>query len=143
TPGVGAVDCIEKAIRDAGISKTTIGYVNAHATSTFADKVETQAIKTVFGHHAAQLPVSSTKSMLGHLLGAAGGVEAVVTTLALYHGLLPPTINLENPDPECDLDYIPGQARQVPIDAALSNAFGFGGVNACLVIKSTRGTRDV
>lgn len=140
--GAGAVDCIEKAIRDAGIPKTTIGYVNAHATSTFADKVETQAIKTVFGRHAPQLPVSSTKSMLGHLLGAAGGVEAVVTTLALYHGLLPPTINLENPDPECDLDYIPGQARQVPIDAALSNAFGFGGVNACLVIKSTRGNRD-
>ncbi|MYA29506.1 MAG: beta-ketoacyl-ACP synthase II [Nitrospira sp. SB0666_bin_27] len=140
--GAGAVDCIEKAIHDAGIPKATIGYVNAHATSTFADKVETQALKTVFGDHAARLPVSSTKSMLGHLLGAAGGVEAVVTTLALYHGLLPPTINLENPDPECDLDYIPGQARQVPIEAALSNAFGFGGVNACLVIKSTQGNRD-
>lgn len=141
--GAGAVDCIEKAIGDAGLPKTTIGYVNAHATSTFADKVETQAIKTVFGDHAAKLPVSSTKSMLGHLLGAAGGVEAVVTTLALYHGVLPPTINLENPDPECDLDYIPGQARHVRIDAALSNAFGFGGVNACLVIKSTRGSREV
>ena len=141
--GAGAVDCIEKAIHDAGLPKTMIGYVNAHATSTFADKVETQAIKTVFGDHAAKLPVSSTKSMLGHLLGAAGGVEAVVTTLALYHGVLPPTINLENPDPECDLDYIPGQARQVSIDAALSNAFGFGGVNACLVIKSIRGNREV
>ena len=141
--GAGAVDCIEKAIHDAGIPKATIGYVNAHATSTFADKVETQAIKTVFGDHAGKLPVSSTKSMLGHLLGAAGGVEAVVTTLALYHGVLPPTINLENPDPDCDLDYIPGQARQVPIDAALSNAFGFGGVNACLVIKSTRESREV
>ena len=81
--------------------------------------------------------------MLGHLLGAAGGVEAVVTTLALYHGVLPPTINLENPDPDCDLDYIPGQARQVPIEAALSNAFGFGGVNACLVIKSAPGSREV
>ena len=141
--GAGAVDCIEKAIRDAGIQKTTIGYVNAHATSTFADKVETQAIKTVFGDHAAKLPVSSTKSMIGHLLGAAGGVETVVTTLALYHGVLPPTINLENPDPDCDLDYIPGQARQVPIEAALSNAFGFGGVNACLVVKSPAGSRDV
>ena len=137
------MDCIEKAIHDAGIPKATIGYVNAHATSTFADKVETQAIKTVFGDHAARLPVSSTKSMLGHLLGAAGGVEAVVTTLALYHGVLPPTINLEHPDPDCDLDYIPGQARQVPIEAALSNAFGFGGVNACLVIKSAQGSREV
>ena len=141
--GAGAVDCIEKAMRDAGVQKETIGYVNAHATSTFADKVETQAIKTVFGDHAARLPVSSTKSMLGHLLGAAGGVEAVVTTLALYHGVLPPTINLENPDPDCDLDYIPGQARRVPIDAALSNAFGFGGVNACLVIKSAPGSREI
>ena len=141
--GAGAVDCMEKAIRDAGVPKATIGYVNAHATSTFADKVETQAIKTVFGDHAAKLPVSSTKSMLGHLLGAAGGVEAVFTTLALYHGVLPPTMNLENADPECDLDYIPGQARQVPIEAALSNAFGFGGVNACLVVKSAPGSPDV
>ena len=141
--GAGAVDCMEKAIRDAGVPKATIGYINAHATSTFADKVETQAIKTVFGDHAAQLPVSSTKSMVGHLLGAAGGVEAVLTTLALYHGILPPTMNLENPDPECDLDYIPGQARQVPIEAALSNAFGFGGVNACLVVKSAQGSPDV
>lgn len=141
--GAGAVDCMEKAIRDAGVPKATIGYVNAHATSTFADKVETQAIKTVFGDHAPRLPVSSTKSMLGHLLGAAGGVEAVFTTLALYHGVLPPTMNLENADPECDLDYVPGQARQVPIEAALSNAFGFGGVNACLVVKSAPGSPDV
>ena len=141
--GAGAVDCMEKAIRDAGVPKAAIGYVNAHATSTFADTVETRAIKTVFGDHAAQLPVSSTKSMIGHLLGAAGGVEAVFATLALYHGVLPPTINLENPDPECDLDYIPGQARQVPIEAALSNAFGFGGVNACLVVKSARGSLEV
>ncbi len=141
--GGGAVDCMEKAIRDAGIPKETIGYINAHATSTFADKVETQSIKTVFGSHAARLPVSSTKSMIGHLLGAAGGVEAVLTTLALYHGILPPTMNLEHADPECDLDYIPGQARHVPIEAALSNAFGFGGVNACLVVKSVQGDRDV
>lgn len=140
--GAGAVVCMETAIRDAGIPKATIGYVNAHATSTFADKIETQTIKTVFGEHAAQLPVSSTKFMIGHLLGAAGGVEAVLTTLALYHGVLPPTMNLENPDPECDLDYIPGRARQVPIEAALSNAFGFGGVNACLVVKSAPGSPD-
>lgn len=141
--GAGAVDCMEKAIRDAGVPKATIGYVNAHATSTFADRVETQAIKTVFGDHATRLPVSSTKSMIGHLLGAAGGVEAVFTTLALYHGVLPPTMNLEHADPECDLDYVPGQARQVPIEAALSNAFGFGGVNACLVVKSAPGSPDV
>ena len=141
--GAGAVDCMEKAIRDAGVPKATIGYINAHATSTFADRVETQAIKTVFGDHATRLPVSSTKSMIGHLLGAAGGVEAVFTTLALYHGVLPPTMNLEHADPECDLDYVPGQARQVPIEAALSNAFGFGGVNACLVVKSAPGSPDV
>ena len=141
--GAGAVDCMEKAIRDADVPKATIGYINAHATSTFADRVETHAIKTVFGTHAARLPVSSTKSMTGHLLGAAGGVEAVFATLALYHGVLPPTINLENSDPDCDLDYIPGEARQVPIEAALSNAFGFGGVNACLVIKSAQKSREV
>ncbi len=140
--GAGAVACMERAIRDAGVPKAAIGYVNAHATSTFADTVETQAIKTVFGDQAAQLPVSSTKSMTGHLLGAAGGVEAVLTTLALSHGVLPPTINLEHPDPDCDLDYIPGRARQVPITAALSNAFGFGGVNACLVVKSAQGSPE-
>ena len=133
--GAGAVDCVEKAIRDAGIEKGDVGYINAHATSTFADKIETQVIKTVFGQQAHQVPVSSTKSMTGHLLGAAGGIEAVFTTKALYHGLLPPTINLETPDLECDLDYIPGQARSTPIRAAISNAFGFGGVNACLVVK--------
>ncbi len=140
--GNGAVHCMEQAIRDAGIPKTTIGYINAHGTSTLADRIETQAIKTVFGRHAAHLPVSSTKSMVGHLLGGAGGVEAVFTCLALYHGVLPPTMNLEHPDPDCDLDYIPGRARQVPIEAALSNAFGFGGVNACLVIKSVQETRE-
>jgi 3-oxoacyl-[acyl-carrier-protein] synthase II len=136
--GAGAVECMEKAIKDAGVDKSDIGYINAHATSTFADKIETQVIKTVFGQHAYQLPVSSTKSMTGHLLGAAGGIEAVFTTLALYQGLLPPTINLENADPDCDLDYIPGQARSVPVKVAISNAFGFGGVNACLVMKKTQ-----
>ena len=134
----GAVECMEKAIKDAGVDKSDIGYINAHATSTFADKIETQVIKTVFGQQAYQLPVSSTKSMTGHLLGAAGGIEAVFTTLALYQGLLPPTINLENADPDCDLDYVPGQARSVPVKVAISNAFGFGGVNACLVMKKTQ-----
>lgn len=134
--GAGAVACLEQAIRDAGVPAETIGYINAHATSTMADTIETRAVKTVFGEYAHHLPISSTKSMTGHLLGGAGGVEAVVTTLALYHGILPPTINLEHPDPDCDLDYIPGQARQSPITAAISNAFGFGGVNACLVFKS-------
>ena len=133
--GAGALDCVEKAIKDAGIETKDVGYINAHATSTFADKIETQVLKTVFGQQAYQVPVSSTKSMTGHLLGAAGGIEAVFTTKALYHGLLPPTINLETPDPECDLDYIPGKARSTPIRAAISNAFGFGGVNACLVVK--------
>lgn len=140
--GAGAVDCMEKAINDAGVDKSDVGYINAHATSTFADKIETQVIKTVFGQQAYHLPVSSTKSMTGHLLGAAGGIEAVFTTLALYHGLLPPTINLENPDPECDLDYIPGQARQTPINVAISNAFGFGGVNACLVMKQLQSSHS-
>ncbi len=139
--GAGAVTCLKQAIRDAGVSPEAIGYINAHATSTMADAIETRAIKTVFGEYARHLPVSSTKSMTGHLLGGAGGVEAVVTTLALYHGVLPPTINLEYPDPDCDLDYIPGQARPVPIAAAISNAFGFGGVNACLVFKSAPESR--
>lgn len=133
--GVGAVECMEKAIQDAGVAKEEVGYVNAHATSTFADKIETQVIKQVFGEHAYRLPVSSTKSMTGHLLGAAGGVEAVFTMLALYQGVLPPTINVENQDPECDLDYVVGQARNASVRAAISNAFGFGGVNACLVMK--------
>jgi len=133
--GKGAVRCMERAIHDSGLVKEDIGYINAHATSTFADKIETKVIKQVFGERAYTLPVSSTKSMTGHLLGAAGGIESVFTTLALYHGVLPPTINLETPDPECDLDYIPGHARHQPIAAALSNAFGFGGVNACLVFK--------
>ena len=140
--GGGAVTCMEKAIRDAGISKNDVGYINAHATSTFADKIETQVIKTVFGDAAYQVPVSSTKSMTGHLLGAAGGIEAVFTTLALYHGIMPPTINLENPDPDCDLDYIPGQARSKSLKAAISNAFGFGGVNACLVLTQYAASQE-
>ncbi len=133
--GEGAVRCMELAIKDAGVAKDEIGYINAHGTSTFADKIETRAIKQVFGERAYRIPVSSTKSMTGHLLGAAGGVEAVFSVLALYRGLLPPTINLEHPDPECDLDYVPNQARQASPNVVLSNSFGFGGVNACLLFK--------
>ncbi len=133
--GEGAVRCMELAIKDAGVAKDEVGYINAHGTSTFADKIETRAIKQVFGERAYRIPVSSTKSMTGHLLGAAGGVEAVFSVLALHRGLLPPTINLEHPDPECDLDYVPNQARQASPNVVLSNSFGFGGVNACLLFK--------
>lgn len=133
--GDGAVRCMELAIRDAGIAKEEVGYINAHATSTFADKVETRAIKHVFGARAYRIPVSSTKSMIGHLLGAAGGVEAVFSVMAIHRSTIPPTINLDHPDPECDLDYVPGVARQAPIRVALSNSFGFGGVNACLLFR--------
>lgn len=133
--GEGAVRCMELALKDAGIAKHQVGYINAHGTSTMADAIETRAIKQVFGEQAYKIPVSSTKSMTGHLLGAAGGIEAVFSILALHHGILPPTINLENPDPACDLDYVPNQARKAPITVALSNSFGFGGVNACLIFK--------
>ncbi len=133
--GEGAIRCMELAIQDAGVSKDDIGYINAHATSTFADKVETEAIKRVFGERAYRIPVSSTKSMTGHLLGAAGGVEAAFCVLAIHDGLVPPTTNLEHPDPECDLDYVPGQARSATVRVAMSNSFGFGGVNACLLFK--------
>ncbi len=133
--GEGAVRCMESAIKDAGVSKEEIGYINAHATSTFADKVESQAIKRVLGERAFQVPVSSTKSMTGHLLGAAGGVEAAFSVLVIHRGVIPPTINLEHPDPACDLDYVSGAARQVAVKVALSNAFGFGGVNACLLFR--------
>ncbi len=133
--GEGAVRCMELALKDAGISRDQIGYINAHGTSTMADAIETRAIKQVFGEQAYRIPVSSTKSMTGHLLGAAGGIEAVFSILALFHGMLPPTINLDAPDPACDLDYIPNKARPAAIQVALSNSFGFGGVNACLIFK--------
>jgi 3-oxoacyl-[acyl-carrier-protein] synthase II len=133
--GEGAVRCMELALKDAGISRDQIGYINAHGTSTMADAIETRAIKQVFGEQAYRIPVSSTKSMTGHLLGAAGGIEAVFSILALFHGMLPPTINLDTPDPACDLDYIPNKARSAAIQVALSNSFGFGGVNACLIFK--------
>ncbi|MBX3302824.1 MAG: beta-ketoacyl-ACP synthase II [Nitrospira sp.] len=133
--GEGAVRCMELALDDAGIQRNQIGYINAHGTSTMADAIETRAIKQVFGEQAFRIPVSSTKSMTGHLLGAAGGIEAVFTVLALYHGILPPTINFDHPDPVCDLDYVPNTARPAAIQMALSNSFGFGGVNACLIFK--------
>lgn len=133
--GEGAVRCMELAIRDAGIAKEEVGYINAHATSTFADKVETHAIKRVFQDRAYRIPVSSTKSMTGHMLGAAGGVEAVFSILAIHRGIIPPTINLDNPDPDCDLDYVREGAREAPVRVSLSNSFGFGGVNACLLFK--------
>jgi 3-oxoacyl-[acyl-carrier-protein] synthase II len=133
--GEGAVRCMELALKDARVSKEQIGYINAHGTSTMADAIETRAIKAVFGEQAYRIAVSSTKSMTGHLLGAAGGIEAVFSILALHHGVLPPTINLENPDPACDLDYVPNKARAAAIQVALSNSFGFGGVNACLIFR--------
>lgn len=134
--GEGAARCMKIAVKDAGIALNEMGYINAHGTSTkFNDENETAAIKTVFGDLAYKIPVSSTKSMTGHLLGAAGGVEAVVCVQALNTGILPPTINQENPDPECDLDYVPNKARHVQVDFAMSNSFGFGGTNACLVFK--------
>ena len=124
------------ALTDARMSPSDVQYINAHGTSTpHNDMNETHAIKEVFGSHAYRLAVSSTKSMIGHLLGAAGAVEAVATVLALEHGLMPPTINYRSPDPDCDLDYVPNEARKRDVGAALSNSFGFGGVNASLIFK--------
>ena len=135
--GDGATRVMRRAIEDAGIVPQDIQYINAHGTSTpFNDKIETLAIKAVFGDQARRLAVSSTKSMTGHLLGAAGGLEAGITALALFHQIMPPTINYEFPDPECDLDYVPNAARKAPILHALSNSFGFGGTNGALVLKA-------
>jgi 3-oxoacyl-[acyl-carrier-protein] synthase II len=137
--GDGAMRAMLGALKDGGLRPEDVEYINAHGTSTpYNDKTETLAIKQVFGAHARRLAVSSTKSMIGHLLGAAGGVEAVVTILALQNGLLPPTINYETPDPECDLDYVPNVARKVEVEAALSNGFGFGGTNATLAFRRWR-----
>lgn len=134
--GSGAIRVMNRALKDAGIAPEQIGYVNAHGTSTpYNDKFETRAIKNVFGDYAASLPVSSTKSMTGHALGAAGGIEAVFSILTMRENTLPPTINYEHPDPECDLDYVPNEPRQKTVDYVLSNSFGFGGTNACLVFK--------
>ncbi|MBM7589475.1 beta-ketoacyl-ACP synthase II [Brevibacillus fulvus] len=134
--GEGAARCMSAALRDAGIEPTEVGYINAHGTSTdIGDKAETRAIKTVFGEHAYHLAVSSTKSMTGHLLGATGGIEAIATAFALRDQILPPTINLENPDPDCDLDYVPNKARKAEVNVGISNTFGFGGHNASIVLK--------
>ncbi len=134
--GAGAVRVMENAIKDAGIAPSAIQYINAHGTSTrYNDKTETLAIKKCFGEHAQNLSISSTKSMTGHLLGAAGGLEAGISALAIRHQVVPPTINQEVPDPDCDLDYVPNEKRALSIEYALSNSFGFGGTNACLVFK--------
>ncbi len=132
----GAVRSMRLCLQDAGLAPDAVQYVNAHGTSTPAGDVnETQALKEVFGEHARTLAVSSTKSMTGHLLGAAGGIESVITVLSIVKGLLPPTINYETPDPECDLDYVPNTARAAQVQAALTNSFGFGGTNASLIFK--------
>ncbi len=134
--GSGAVRVMQRALKDAGIEPEKIGYINAHGTSTpYNDKFETLAIKKVFGEHAYKIPVSSTKSMTGHALGAAGGLEAVFAVKAMNENKLPPTINYEFPDPDCDLDYIPNEPRDANVDHVLSNNFGFGGTNACLIFK--------
>ena len=136
TDGARAASCIRLALEDAGMNPEDIGYLNAHGTSTPLNDVhETRAIKQAFGAHAHRLAVSSTKSMTGHLLGAAGSVEAAVSILALGRGMLPPTINQKTPDPECDLDYVPNQAREAALDAVMSNSLGFGGTNTVLIFK--------
>ncbi|WP_373049368.1 beta-ketoacyl-ACP synthase II [Vulgatibacter sp.] len=132
----GAPRCIELALRDAKLRPEEVGYVNAHGTSTpLNDANETAAIKKVFGAHAYKMAVSSTKSMTGHTLGAAGGIEAVISALAISRGVLPPTMNYTTPDPDCDLDYVPNQAREIRVDAAISNSFGFGGTNVVLAMR--------
>ncbi len=134
--GEGAARCMKISLKDAAIAPEAVQYVNAHGTSTpFGDELETAAIKTVFGEHAYKLCISSTKSMTGHLLGAAGGVEAIFSVLSVVNNIVPPTMNLEEPDPECDLDYVPNAARQTEVQCALSNSFGFGGTNASLLFK--------
>ncbi len=138
--GDGAARCMQMAIKDAGIKSEDIDYINAHGTSTpLNDVTETKAIKRVFGEHARKIPISATKSMTGHLLGAAGSTEAIFTILAIRDGIIPPTINYDEPDPECDLDYVPNVARRQPIEVAMSNAFGFGGTNATLIFKKFSG----
>jgi 3-oxoacyl-[acyl-carrier-protein] synthase II len=138
--GDGAVRVMQAALDDAGVPPEVVDYINAHGTSTpYNDKLETLAIKKVFGAHAYRLAVSSTKSMTGHLLGAAGGLEAGITVLAIRHQVVPPTINLEHPDPDCDLDYVPNEKRARPVTYALSNSFGFGGTNAALLFKRYEG----
>jgi 3-oxoacyl-[acyl-carrier-protein] synthase II len=138
--GDGAFRVMRAAMKDAKLSPDDIGYVNAHGTSTpIGDAIETRALKRAFGERAKKVPVSSTKSMTGHLLGGAGGLEAGISVLALRDQILPPTINYETPDPECDLDYVPNTARKASVEYALSNSFGFGGTNAALIFKRWSG----
>ncbi|MFC1602916.1 beta-ketoacyl-ACP synthase II, partial [Pseudomonadota bacterium] len=138
--GEGAGQCMTLALQDAGVNPEDVDYINAHGTSTPAgDIAETQAVKAAFGDHAYKLCVSSTKSMTGHMLGAAGGAEAVFTILALKDQVVPPTINLENQDPECDLDFVPNTAREMKLDVAISNSFGFGGTNGTLAFRRYTG----
>jgi len=138
--GRGAQACFRAALKDARLDPSAIGYINAHGTSTdLNDKNETIAVKSVFGDHARKLAMSSTKSMTGHTLGAAGGIEAGITALALARGVLPPTTNYETPDPDCDLDYVPNHAREQRVDVAMSNSFGFGGTNAALILARYKG----
>ncbi len=137
--GEGAVRCMMAALKDSGMNRTEINYINAHGTSTKqGDEIETRAIRKVFQDHADKIAVNSTKSMTGHLLGAAGGVEAVFSVLSIFHNISPPTINIDNQDPECDLDYVANNARSMEIQGAMSNSFGFGGTNGCLIFRKYR-----
>ena len=138
--GEGGAKAMQMALRKAGMGPADVDYINAHGTSTaMNDRCETTAIKAVFGDHAYRIPVSSTKSMMGHLIGAAGAIEAIVCVLAIQNGTVPPTINLEHPDPDCDLDYVPNKPRQHRTRAAMSNSFGFGGHNSVLLFKEYAG----
>ena len=138
--GSGAARAMQNAIRDAGLNPSDLEYINAHGTGTpLGDKAETLAIKTVFGDHARQLSISSTKSQLGHSLGASGGIELILTIKALKHQTIPQTINLETPDPDCDLDYTPLEPKERSLTRAMSNSFGFGGHNACVVVQGVNG----
>jgi 3-oxoacyl-[acyl-carrier-protein] synthase II len=138
--GDGAVRCMQAALDDAGITAEQVDYINAHGTSTeLNDLYESRAVKTVFKDHAYKVAISSTKSMTGHLLGGAGGVETVFSALSIYHGMIPPTINYENSAEECDLDYVPNVARQTPVNVVMTNSFGFGGTNATLILKKYTG----
>jgi 3-oxoacyl-[acyl-carrier-protein] synthase II len=132
---VGVAEMMRRALKRADVEPERVGYINAHGTSTpLGDAAETKAIKQVFGDHAYELAVSSTKSVMGHCLGSAGAIEAMMCVLAVHHGVLPPTINYEHPDPACDLDYVPNEAREAQVDVALSNAMGLGGHNGCVLV---------
>lgn len=138
--GEGAARCMAMGLKDGGIDPLDVDYINAHGTATkYGDEIESSAIKTVFKEHAYKVAISSTKSMTGHLLGAAGGGEAVISVLCMRDNIVPPTINLDNPDPQCDLDYVPHKARKMDVNCAMSNSFGFGGTNACLIFKRFKG----